>query len=104
MAVDGVWVPIVLFATMPIMAVGYPLARAYAKRMERGDAPKIPSDVSARLERMEQAIDSIAVEVERISEGQRFTTKLLAERTTNGVPNGAPGAAPALENPPPRGS
>ena len=26
------------------------------------------------------AIDSIAVEVERISEGQRFTTKLLAER------------------------
>ena len=26
---------------------------------------------------MEQAIDSIAVEVERISEGQRFTTKLL---------------------------
>ena len=81
MAVDGVWVPIVLFATMPIMAVGYPLARAYAKRMERGDAPKIPSDVSARLERMEQAIDSIAVEVERISEGQRFTTKLLSERT-----------------------
>ena len=29
---------------------------------------------------MEQAIDSIAVEVERISEGQRFTTKLLADR------------------------
>ncbi len=29
---------------------------------------------------MEQAIDSIAVEVERISEGQRFTTKLLSER------------------------
>jgi hypothetical protein len=28
---------------------------------------------------MEQAIDAIAVEVERISEGQRFTTKLLSE-------------------------
>jgi hypothetical protein len=38
---------------------------------------------------MEQAIDSIAVEVERISEGQRFTTKLLAERSA--VP-----VAPAL--------
>jgi hypothetical protein len=36
--------------------------------------------VSARLERMEQAIDAIAVEVERISEGQRFTTRLLSER------------------------
>lgn len=29
---------------------------------------------------MEQALDSIAIEVERISEGQRFTTKLLSER------------------------
>jgi hypothetical protein len=38
------------------------------------------ADVLARLERMEQALDAIAVEVERISEGQRFTTKLLAER------------------------
>jgi hypothetical protein len=37
-------------------------------------------EVQARLERMEQALDSIAIEVERISEGQRFTTKLLAER------------------------
>jgi hypothetical protein len=82
MAIDGVWVPIVLFATAPVMAIGIPIARAYAKRMERGnDGPAIPSDVTARLERMEQAIDSIAVEVERISEGQRFTTKLLSERT-----------------------
>jgi hypothetical protein len=29
---------------------------------------------------MEQAIDAIAVEVERIAEGQRFTSKLLAGR------------------------
>ena len=34
-----------------------------------------------RLARIEQAVDAIAVEVERISEGQRFTTKLLSERT-----------------------
>ncbi|MEO8563748.1 MAG: hypothetical protein ABI601_16845 [bacterium] len=84
-------------AIAPITAIGYPLARAYAKRMEGGSAgPQFPSDVSARLERMEQAIDSIAVEVERISEGQRFTTKLLADR--------APASPHALENPPPRGS
>lgn len=36
--------------------------------------------VDDRLGRMEQAIDAMAVEVERISEGQRFTAKLLAER------------------------
>ena len=34
-----------------------------------------------RLARIEQAVDAMAIEVERISEGQRFTTKLLAERT-----------------------
>jgi hypothetical protein len=33
-----------------------------------------------RLARLEQAVESIAIEVERISEGQRFTTKLLSER------------------------
>jgi hypothetical protein len=42
--------------------------------------PKVPPEVMSRLERMEQAIDSVAIEVERISEGQRFTTKLLSER------------------------
>jgi hypothetical protein len=46
--------------------------------------------VTARLERMEQAIDSIAVEVERISEGQRFTTKLLSERTAPPGPASTP--------------
>ena len=37
----------------------------------------------ARLERMEQAVDAIAIEIERISEGQRFTTKLLSDRSTS---------------------
>jgi len=33
-----------------------------------------------RLARIEQAVDSMSIEIERISEGQRFTTKLLSER------------------------
>ena len=33
-----------------------------------------------RMTRLEQAVESIALEIERISEGQRFTTKLLADR------------------------
>jgi len=52
--------------------------------------------VIERLERMEHAIDSIAVEVERISEGQRFTTKLLSDRETEAAralpPRRDPGA------------
>jgi hypothetical protein len=90
--VDGVWIPIIALLIVPVTAIGWPLARAAAKRMEQGaQHPRIPADVSARLERMEQAIDSIAVEVERISEGQRFTTKLLSERTSSAEP---PGIAP----------
>jgi hypothetical protein len=73
-------VPIAAFAMVAVLAIGVPIARAFARRLERGEPAKMSSDVVARLERMEQAIDSIAVEVERIAEGQRFTTKLLAQR------------------------
>ena len=34
----------------------------------------------ARLERLEQAVESIAIEIERVSEGQRFVTKLMSEK------------------------
>ena len=33
-----------------------------------------------RLERMEQAIDAMALEIERVGEAQRFTTRLLTEK------------------------
>jgi hypothetical protein len=39
--------------------------------------------IEDRLTRIEQAVDTIAVETERISEGQRFTTKLLADRAAD---------------------
>lgn len=43
------------------------------------DSP--PTQVSdMRLARLEAAVESIAIEVERISEGQRFTTRLLSEQ------------------------
>ena len=34
----------------------------------------------ARLDRLEQAVDAIALEVERTSESQRYTAKLLSEQ------------------------
>ena len=37
-------------------------------------------EVLARLTRVEQIVEATAIEIERISEGQRFTTKLLSER------------------------
>jgi len=71
---------------MGIMAfVGFlmliPVAMAYASRLWRRPAAPRALTVAAegRLERIEHAIDAVAVEVERVSEGQRFVTQLLSE-------------------------
>jgi hypothetical protein len=42
--------------------------------------------IEERLARIEQTTDSTAIEVERVSEGLRFNTKLLAERAGAQVP------------------
>jgi hypothetical protein len=65
------------------MCLVLPISIAMAKRIWRGKrdtGPIIEDRVSQRMDRLEQAVDTIAVEIERISEGQRFVTKVLAER------------------------
>ena len=68
-----------------LMIVGYPIARALARRIDRQtlartDAPLPSAEVVARLERIEHAVETMAVEIERISEGQRFTNRLFSEQ------------------------
>jgi hypothetical protein len=54
-------------------------------------APALRGEHSgAATEQLSQALDAIAVEVERISENQRFTTKLLSERRDGMIPPSAP--------------
>ena len=58
--------------------------------------PNDPSQVDGRLIRIEQAVEAMSVELERVGEGQRFITKLLAERGSDAAapmlpPSGAPG-------------
>jgi hypothetical protein len=90
-------VPLGFFASIVMIVIGRPMVKAIAAKAEaESKRPQIPGEVLNRLERMEQAIDSIAVEVERISEGQRFTTKLLSEvRDTPALPRGASSSVPA---------
>jgi len=52
----------------------------YQENSLRYKSQQVDSVTAARLERIENAVDAIAIEIERISEGQRFTTKLLNER------------------------
>lgn len=51
------------------------------RRKRRGPKPAVTlNDANAqRLERLEQGMEAIAIEIERVSEGQRFVTKLLSE-------------------------
>lgn len=70
----------IIFSAVTIMSLGTPLVKAWARRFEKRTELKQQALVEQRLAAIEQAIDSVAVEVERISEGQRFTSKLLAER------------------------
>lgn len=66
-----------------LMVVAFPIAIAYSRRIWRRGAetvsPKITADITDRMTRLEQAIDTVAVEVERIGEGQRFVTNLFIE-------------------------
>jgi len=66
-----------------LVVLGLPVSIAWAKRIMRGKpqvATPLPPDFNSRLENIERAIDTVAIEVERISEGQRFVTKILAQR------------------------
>jgi hypothetical protein len=74
-----------LLPAIVITILGLPLVRVLARRLDRRDTASAPAlaTIEERLGRLEAGVDSIAVEVERISEGQRFTTKLLAERSSD---------------------
>jgi hypothetical protein len=74
------------FLTAIIISIGVPLVRGIVRRWDRqGAQPAQLPDTSARLERIEQAIDAMAVEVERIAEGQRFVTRLMTDKTPDRV-------------------
>lgn len=75
----------IVFTLAVLMPMALSMARALFKRSTvQKPSPQI-LESTARIERMEQAIDAIAVEIERISEGQRFVTQTLAKRAETPV-------------------
>jgi len=60
----------------------FPLSIAFARRIWRRSAKivtNIPKELTDRLMRVEQTVESTAIEIERIGEGQRFMTRLFTE-------------------------
>lgn len=77
-----VLVPIAFFGMIVALVLGVPLVRARIRAAERRALGPVSDPMTAeRIARIEAAVESIAIEVERISEAQRFTTKLLSERS-----------------------
>jgi hypothetical protein len=76
------------FFMIGTIALGVPLIRAFTRRWDRPVLPAANSDpdVTARLERIEQAVEAVAIEVERIAEAQRFSAKLMAEQQQRSLP------------------
>ena len=93
-----------LFATPAAIAFGlawWGARRELEIRRELGYSPLARQ--GADTSRLEQAVDAMAIEVERITEGQRFMTRLLAERAAaERVPRerpAIPGSEPRIITP-----
>jgi len=76
------FVGVATLAALSAIGVGI---HAYVRRVRRRDTQLTHAVARVedpdRLTRIEQAVDAIAIEVERIAEGQRFLTKLQTDRT-----------------------
>ncbi|MEP6620907.1 MAG: hypothetical protein ABJE47_16400 [bacterium] len=78
-----------------LIPIAFALARRIWVRSSATQHPVYDLESSPRLQRLEEAVESIALEVERVGEAQRFATKLLSERRPDGAMDRPPAAAPA---------
>jgi hypothetical protein len=94
------------------------LAARQRALMNWGGGAELPADIAAlreeltalgqgqseTLTRVQQSVDAIAIELERVGEGQRFLTKVLADRPRNlesGSRAPQPDSIPPPRRPPP---
>jgi hypothetical protein len=79
-------ISIAFFIMCAVMVIGWPLARAFGKRIERrGEVAAINPAVAEQLHRIEQAVEAVSIEVERISESQRFMARLQNSQASERV-------------------
>jgi len=88
---------IICFILFVLSPIALSISRLIWKRGSRMamQPPAMRAESGERLERIEQGMDAIAIEVERVSEGQRFVTRLLSERNGLGLNAAQQAAEPA---------
>lgn len=78
---EDIVIPLAGMFMIIVLAIGVPLVRALGRRWEHeGRMPRNDPESAQRLARIEQAIDAMSLEIERISEGQRFVTRLMSDK------------------------
>ena len=70
---------------LPTVAIMLRMLLKHKEKMAALRAPQDHSTIDARLQRVEQAMDAVAVEIERIGESQRFLTKVLTDKSLPGA-------------------
>lgn len=81
------------FAMVAVIIVGLPISRAFGRRIDRRPLPTpVDAGTAAQLQRIENTVESMSIEIERISEAQRFMARL------QGVQTPEPAALPADAN------
>ena len=70
---------VIIGSIASLAGIGILTLRALARPKKRDALPQ--ANLDQQFAQLQQSIDAIAVEVERIAEGQRFSTKLLAENS-----------------------
>jgi hypothetical protein len=77
---EDILVPAMFFVTVIVLMLGLPMLKIYADRKKReSEASRLTPELANRLDRIESMIETVSIEVERLAEGQRFTTRLLSE-------------------------
>lgn len=79
----GIFIALIgLLAGIGVLAGAFAGAYFFGKSRGQRESLKAGTDpeLIARLARVEQIVESTSIEIERISEGQRFTTRLLSEK------------------------
>jgi hypothetical protein len=85
-------IAIAFFIMVAVIIVGLPLARAFARRLDRKPVrQEVDPGLASQIQRIEHTVDAMAIEVERISEAQRYMARLQTERAD---PAGSVGLTP----------
>ena len=69
------------------MVVLFPIARAIGRMIDRRTDKSLVriAEVAPQLRQLQESVDAMAIELERISEAQRFTAKIMAEKPASAI-------------------